>query len=115
MAFYGRAVICEQLTAGCAYIQPLHVANLRTWQGQFCPFLKKIKISICVFSKASFPHLSTAVGLEILVGSKILAPSIRWWLLLPKGDCAFWHLVGVRFGASLEVSFRLGCRIVVAM
>jgi len=86
-----------------------------TWQGQFCPFLKKIKISICVFPKASFPHLSTAVGSEILVGSKILAPSIRWWLLLPKGDCAFWHLVGVRFGASLEVSFRLGCRIVVAM
>jgi len=59
-----RAVICEQLTAGCTCIQPLHVANLMTWQGQFCPFLKKIKISICVFPKASFPHLSSAAGLR---------------------------------------------------
>ena len=50
--------------------------------------------------------------------SEILAPSIRWWRLLPKVDCTFnmgWHLVSLRFGASLEVSFRLGCRIVVAM
>ena len=48
------------------------------------------------------------------MGSKILAPSIRWWRLLPKGDCAFnlgWHLVSVQFGASLEVSFRLEFKI----
>jgi len=85
-----------------------------TWQRQFCHFLKKIKISTCVFSKASFPHLSRAATFGDSGGFGDSCAFNTVVAMLPKGDCAFnlgWHLVGVRFGVSLEVSFRLGIRI----
>jgi len=79
-----------------------------TWQGQFCPFVKKIKINICVFPKAFFPHLSSGVVGYMRFFESFFSPfTERCWVLGDScafnsvGDCAFnlgWHLVCVGFG-----------------
>ena len=72
---------------------------------RFFSFLiyRAVLLGICIFPKASFPHLSSGAGFW-----EILAPSIHW-------EIAPSILVGVwcacDLGASLEVSFRLGFRI----
>jgi len=76
------------------------------WQGQFFSFSYKNKNQYMRFSESFF---SLA-----LLGSEIVAPSIRWWLLLPREIApSIW--VGIwcacDLEASLEVSFRLGFRI----